>query len=73
MELLFERAGGFVSRDELMKKLWDNECFVDDNTLTVNMTRIRKKLEEAGLLDFIRTKKGIGYYLQGMAEEGKRL
>lgn len=63
MELLFERAGRMVSRDELMRKLWDNECFVDDNTLTVNMTRIRKKLEEAGLPDFIRTKKGLGYQL----------
>ena len=71
MELLFERAGGLVSREELMKKLWDDECFVDDNTLTVNITRIRKKLEEIGLLDFIRTKKGIGYYLQGVAGEGK--
>lgn len=64
MELLFERAGKLVSRDELMRKLWDDECFVDDNTLTVNVTRIRKKLEESGLLDFIRTKKGVGYYLQ---------
>ena len=73
MELLFERAGGLVSREELMKKLWDDECFVDDNTLTVNITRIRKKLEEIGLLDFIRTKKGIGYYLQGVAGEGKTL
>lgn len=72
LELLFERAGSMVSRDELMRKLWDNECFVDDNTLTVNMTRIRKKLEEAGLSDFIRTKKGIGYYLQAASEERKR-
>lgn len=71
MELLFERAGRLVSRDELMKKLWDNECFVDDNTLTVNITRIRKKLDEAGLSDWIRTKKGIGYYLQGALEGGK--
>ncbi len=72
IELLFERAGKMVSRDELMKKLWDNECFVDDNTLTVNMTRIRKKLEEAGLSDFIRTKKGMGYYLQDTSvQEGK--
>lgn len=71
LELFFERAGKMVSRDELMKKLWDNECFVDDNTLTVNITRIRKKLEEAGLSDFIRTKKGMGYYLQDIsAEEG---
>lgn len=63
MEFLFERAGRLASRDELMRKLWDNECFVDDNTLTVNVTRIRRKLEDVGLVDFIRTKKGIGYYL----------
>lgn len=63
MELLFERGGRLVSRDELMRKLWDNECFVDDNTLTVNVTRIRRKLEDMGLMDFILTKKGIGYYL----------
>lgn len=70
IELLFERAGKLVSRDELMRKLWDSECFVDDNTLTVNVTRIRKKLEEAGLSDFIRTKKGIGYFLQETESEG---
>ena len=71
LELLFERAGKLTSRDELMRKLWDNECFVDDNTLTVNITRIRRKLSEAGLSEFICTKKGIGYYLQGaVAEEG---
>lgn len=69
VELLFERGGQTVSREELMKKLWDNECFVDDNTLTVNMTRIRKKFEEAGLTDFIRTKKGIGYQLRAAEEE----
>ncbi len=63
MELLFERAGRLASRDELMRKLWDNECFVDDNTLTVNVTRIRRKLEDVGLKEFIRTKKGIGYFL----------
>lgn len=63
MEFLFERAGRLASRDELMRKLWDNECFVDDNTLTVNVTRIRRKLEDVGLVNFIRTKKGIGYYL----------
>jgi len=44
-----------------MTKLWETDSFVDDNTLTVNITRLRKKLDEAGLHDFISTKKGIGY------------
>ena len=63
MQLLFEHAGNTVSRENIMKKLWDDECFVDDNTLTVNMNRLRKKLEETGIHDFIVTKKGIGYQL----------
>lgn len=64
LELLFENKGRVVSREELMKRLWDNACFVDDNTLTVNMTRLRKKLEEAGVTSLITTKKGIGYLLE---------
>lgn len=64
LELLFENKGCVVSREELMKRLWDNACFVDDNTLTVNMTRLRKKLEEAGVTGLITTKKGIGYLLE---------
>ena len=44
-----------------MARLWETDSFIDDNTLTVNVTRLRKKLEEAGLKDFITTKKGIGY------------
>lgn len=63
LQILFENAGGTVSRDDIMKRLWDNECFVDDNTLTVNVNRLRKVLEEGGLTDFILTKKGIGYQL----------
>lgn len=63
LQILFENAGNTVSRDDIMKRLWDNECFVDDNTLTVNVNRLRKKLEEGGLTDFIQTKKGVGYQL----------
>lgn len=63
LQLLYERAGSTVSRDSIMKRLWDNECFVDDNTLTVNMNRLRKKLTDAGICDFILTKKGSGYQL----------
>jgi len=63
LQLLFEQAGSTVSRESIMKRLWDNECFVDENTLTVNMNRLRKKLEEAGIENFILTKKGVGYQL----------
>lgn len=68
LQLLFENIGSTVSREEIMKRLWDNDCFVDDNTLTVNMTRLRRKLESAGLENLIRTKKGLGYLLE-TAEE----
>lgn len=63
LQLLYENAGKTVSRESMMKRLWDNECFVDDNTLTVNMNRLRRKLEEVGIHDFILTKKGVGYLL----------
>ncbi len=65
LQTLFEAAGGVVSRDLLMKRLWDDECFVDDNTLTVNMNRLRKRLAEIGLSRLIQTKKGVGYFLGG--------
>ncbi len=65
LQTLFEAAGGVVSRDLLMKRLWDDECFVDDNTLTVNMNRLRKRLAEIGLSGLIGTKKGVGYFLGG--------
>lgn len=61
--LLFENAGRIVPRDELITALWESDNFIDDNTLTVNMTRLRKKLEEAGITDFIQTKKGLGYLI----------
>lgn len=63
LQLLYEHAGNTVSRENIMKRLWDNECFVDDNTLTVNMNRLRKKLDEMGIHDFILTRKGVGYQL----------
>ncbi len=61
IQLLYENIGKIVSREQIMKRLWDNDCFVDDNTLTVNMTRLRKKLEDASIENFIHTKKGLGY------------
>lgn len=62
-QYLLENKGKIVSRDALMQKLWDSECFIDDNTLTVNVTRLRKKLDDAGLSKCIETKKGLGYIL----------
>lgn len=64
MRMLMENAGKTVSRDEIMERLWENENFIDDNTLTVNVTRLRKKLEEAGLKGFIVTKKKMGYMVE---------
>ena len=61
LALLMEQAGTMVARDAIMMNLWESESFIDDNTLTVNVTRIRKKLKEIGVTDFILTKKGIGY------------
>lgn len=63
LQLLFENAGKTVSREAIMKRLWDNDCFVDDNTLTVNVTRLRKKLEAGGAEPLIQTKKGLGYLI----------
>ena len=65
IQLLFENIGKTVSRESIMKRLWDNDCFIDDNTLTVNMNRLRRKLEEASITDLIRTKKGMGYLIGG--------
>ncbi|MBQ3583567.1 MAG: response regulator transcription factor [Lachnospiraceae bacterium] len=63
MKIMMEQKGKTVSRDNIMMKLWESDSFVDDNTLTVNMTRLRKKLENVGLKDFIETRKGMGYYV----------
>lgn len=60
---LMERRGAVVSRDTLMKRLWESDLFVDDNTLNVNIARLRKKLEDIGLTRFIETRKGLGYCL----------
>ncbi|MDD1511565.1 response regulator transcription factor [Priestia megaterium] len=61
LRLLLEERGKIVSREELMRRLWEDEKFVSDNTLSVNITRIRTKLEDIGLNDKIVTKKGQGY------------
>ena len=59
--ILFEHKGEFVSRTTLMDILWDQEIYIDDNTLSVNVTRIRGKLQEIGMEDFIESKRGLGY------------
>lgn len=63
LQILLENPGEIVSRSAIMTRLWESDSFIDDNTLTVNIARLRKKLEEIGLKDFIVTKKGIGYSL----------
>ena len=60
---LMENKGKVVSREKLMERLWATEIFVDENTLTVNVNRLRKKLDGAGLKDFIETKFGVGYII----------
>ena len=64
LQVLLEHKGKTVSRDTLMQKLWETDSFVDENTLTVNVTRLRRKLEGLGLDDFIHTRKGLGYLLE---------
>lgn len=61
---LMEAKGKVVSREKLMERLWETDCFVDENTLTVNVNRLRKKLGSVGLTDFIRTKFGVGYIVE---------
>ena len=62
---LMERPGQVVSRERLMEALWETDSFIDENTLTVNVNRLRRKLEGHGLTDFIRTRFGVGYVLGG--------
>ena len=65
LQMLLERKGQTVSREALMTRLWESDSFVDENTLTVNVGRLRRKLEAAGLPDLIRTRKGEGYRAEG--------
>ncbi|MGE5560342.1 MAG: response regulator transcription factor [Chloroflexota bacterium] len=63
LALLMRRAGQIVSREECLEALWDDIAFVDDNTLTVNVTRLRAKLEQLGVKDAVETRRGLGYLL----------
>lgn len=64
LQTLIENAGKIVSRDAIIARLWESDAFIDDNTLTVNVSRLRKKMEELGIGDRLRTKKGIGYMIE---------
>ncbi len=64
MQTLLENKGKVVSRDTLMVKLWQADCYVEENTLTVNVNRLRHKLEEIGVTDLIKTKVGSGYIIE---------
>ena len=66
LEMLLENRGRTVGRDQLMERLWSTDSFVDENTLSVNVNRLRKKLEGAGLFDAIRTRKGEGYIIEAL-------
>lgn len=64
LQLMMRNIGKIVSRDDLMQALWNEEQFVDDNTLTVNVNRMRRKIAAIGLEDFIVTRKGFGYLIE---------
>lgn len=64
LQILFENIGKAISRDDIMTRLWESDSYIDDNTLTVNVTRLRKKLADADIYDFVKTKKGIGYMVE---------
>ena len=65
LQTLMENKGKVISRDTLMTRLWQQDCYVEENTLTVNVNRLRRKLEGAGLADFIVTRVGSGYIVEG--------
>ena len=64
LQVLMQAGGAVVPRETLMQRLWESDSFVDENTLSVNVARLRKKLEGIGLTDFITTKKGLGYQVK---------
>lgn len=64
LQCLLENTGKIVSRDEIMTRLWQSDAFIDENTLTVNVARLRKKLAEIGMEQAVTTKKGIGYMVE---------
>jgi len=67
LKMLMEHVDQVVSREDLLTILWDEDAFVDDNTLTVNVTRVKNRLKEAGLLKVIKNKRGVGYVFESSA------
>lgn len=63
LHYLFQRKGEVVPRLDIIEYLWDNDVFIDDNALSVNVTRLRSKLERLGIPDYIKTKRGVGYLI----------
>ena len=63
LEILLGKPGKVVNRDEIIDKIWQTDSYIDDNTLTVNVMRLRKKLEDINIFELIKTKKGVGYYV----------
>jgi DNA-binding response OmpR family regulator len=63
LNILLKNRGNVVSRERIIRSLWKEASFIDDNTLTVNMTRLRRKLAELGLENYIETKKNLGYLI----------
>ena len=72
LSCLVKKAGTIVSREELLEALWDDTDFVDDNTLSVNVTRVRKRLEDIGICNVIETKRGLGYCLNSIQKDTER-
>ena len=66
LKYLVDNRDKIVSREDIMKELWESESFIDDNTLTVNITRLRNKLEEIGIKELLQTKRGQGYILKNI-------
>lgn len=66
LNILLNNAGNIVTREDILEALWDDTTFVDDNTLTVNMTRVKKRLSNLGIENAIVTKRGVGYVFNGI-------
>ena len=64
LEELMKNKQNVVGREEIINKLWQSDLYIDDNTLTVNVSRLKSTLEKLGRSDFIKTKRGVGYYVK---------
>lgn len=64
LQILLENVGKTITRDVIMTRLWESDSYIDDNTLTVNVSRLKKRLTDIGLCNFVKTKKGMGYMVE---------